>query len=82
MCSDPKFSYMSPRTGLQFRAALTSEPHLTGIERMNVHSSAAGETILIEKDVEVPMRDGARLLADVFRPKAGARVPAMLNLGP
>jgi uncharacterized protein len=49
---------------------------------MNVHSSAAGETILIEKDVEVPMRDGARLLADVFRPKAGARVPALLNLGP
>ncbi|MGA2568550.1 MAG: CocE/NonD family hydrolase [Pseudolabrys sp.] len=49
---------------------------------MNVHSSATGETILIEKDVEVPMRDGARLLADVFRPKDGARVPALLNLGP
>jgi uncharacterized protein len=49
---------------------------------MNVHSSAAGETILIEKDVEVPMRDGARLLADVFRPKDGMRVPALLNLGP
>jgi len=49
---------------------------------MNVHNSAAGETILIEKDVEVPMRDGARLLADVFRPKDGARVPALLNLGP
>ena len=39
---------------------------------MNVQSKAAGETmdaILIEKDVAVPMRDGARLMADVFRPK-------------
>ena len=38
--------------------------------------------ILIEKDVDVPMRDGARLKADVFRPKDGKRVPALLNLGP
>ena len=28
------------------------------------------------------MRDGARLLADVFRPSGEARVPAILNLGP
>ncbi len=50
---------------------------------MNVHAApAATESILIEKDVDVPMRDGARLKADVFRPKDGARVPALLNLGP
>ena len=52
---------------------------------MNVQSKAAGEAmdaILIEKDVAVPMRDGARLMADVFRPKDGTRVPAILNLGP
>ncbi|HVZ54533.1 MAG TPA: CocE/NonD family hydrolase [Pseudolabrys sp.] len=49
---------------------------------MNVQASAISDAILIEKDVEVPMRDGARLLADVFRPKDGARVPAILNLGP
>ena len=35
----------------------------------------------VEKDVEIPMRDGARLLADVLRPKAGRRVPAIMNLG-
>jgi predicted acyl esterase len=52
---------------------------------MNVGSKAASETMdanLIEKDVAVPMRDGARLMADVFRPKDQTRVPAILNLGP
>jgi predicted acyl esterase len=49
---------------------------------MNVRAAEADGTILIEKDVEVPMRDGARLMADVFRPQGDARVPAILNLGP
>ena len=31
--------------------------------------------LLIEKDVDVPMRDGARLKADVFRPGRRRRVP-------
>jgi putative CocE/NonD family hydrolase len=48
---------------------------------MNVHAGAP-ETIVIEKDVAVPMRDGARLIADVFRPQGSERVPALLNLGP
>ena len=38
--------------------------------------------LLIEKDVDVPMRDGARLKADVFRPDDGGKFPAILNLGP
>jgi predicted acyl esterase len=49
---------------------------------MNVRADGASGTILIEKDVEVPMRDGVRLIADVFRPRGGTRVPAILNLGP
>ncbi|MFN3655762.1 MAG: CocE/NonD family hydrolase [Pseudolabrys sp.] len=49
---------------------------------MNAPTKTARDTILVEKDVAVPMRDGARLIADVFRPKDGARVPALLNLGP
>ena len=49
---------------------------------MNVHTSAASDSILVEKDVEVPMRDGARLMADVFRPQGTEKVPALLNLGP
>ena len=49
---------------------------------MNVRAGNDSDTILIEKDVEVPMRDGARLIADVFRPSGEARVPAIINLGP
>ncbi|HZR68616.1 MAG TPA: CocE/NonD family hydrolase [Burkholderiales bacterium] len=36
---------------------------------------------ILEKDVEIPMRDGARLRADVFRPKGAGRCPAIVNLG-
>jgi uncharacterized protein len=49
---------------------------------MNVHAASIADNILVEKDVAVPMRDGARLMADVFRPKSGEKVPAILNLGP
>ena len=38
--------------------------------------------IVVERDVDVTMRDGARLKADVFRPSGGGKVPAILNLGP
>ncbi len=38
--------------------------------------------IVVEKDVDVPMRDGARLKADVFRPDDASTFPAILNLGP
>jgi hypothetical protein len=38
--------------------------------------------MIVQKDVDVPVRDGARLKADVFRPDDGGRFPAILNLGP
>ncbi len=38
--------------------------------------------IVVEKDVDVPMRDGVRLKADVFRPYDDGKFPAILNLGP
>src|SRR5882762_11960787 len=37
--------------------------------------------LVVEKDLEIPMRDGARLRADVFRPKSAGRFPAIINLG-
>ena len=37
--------------------------------------------VVIEKDIEIPVRDGARLRADVFRPKSGGRFPVIVNLG-
>ena len=36
-------------------------------------------TIVIEKDVPVPMRDGVVLRADVFRPAAPGRYPVILQ---
>src|SRR5229473_4329849 len=38
--------------------------------------------ILVEKDVEIPVRDGTRLKADVLRPDDAGRFPAIVNLGP
>jgi predicted acyl esterase len=38
--------------------------------------------IVVERDVDVPMRDGARLKADIFRPDDGGKFPAIMNLGP
>ena len=37
--------------------------------------------LVIAKDLEIPMRDGARLKADVFRPKGGGRFPVIINMG-
>src|SRR2546422_4891420 len=39
-------------------------------------------SIVVEKDVEIPVRDGTRLKADVFRPDDAGRFPAIVNLGP
>jgi hypothetical protein len=50
--------------------------------RRNVsRSSRPRYDLLIEKDVEIPLRDGVRLRADVFRPKSGGRFPALINIG-
>src|SRR6476661_8684894 len=35
----------------------------------------------LEKDVDIPMRDGARLKADVFRPEGDGHFPVLINMG-
>jgi len=46
-------------------------------------SQARDYKLIVEKDVKIPMRDGAVLYADVLRPDCGAeRVPAIMNIGP
>ncbi|MEY2620293.1 MAG: hypothetical protein RIT26_113, partial [Pseudomonadota bacterium] len=40
------------------------------------------DDIILEKDVDIPMRDGTLLKADVFRPAKAGRYPAIMNLGP
>ena len=49
---------------------------------IDVKPAARAFGLLIEKDVDIPVRDGARLKADVFRPDDGGKFPAILNLGP
>jgi uncharacterized protein len=49
---------------------------------IDVKPAARSYKLLVEKDVDVQMRDGARLKADVFRPDDGGKFPAILNLGP
>jgi hypothetical protein len=51
---------------------------------MNIQATttAAAYSLLLDRDVDVPMRDGARLKADVIRPDAAGKFPAILNLGP
>src|SRR5476649_1869232 len=49
---------------------------------IDVKPAARAYELLIDKDVDVPMRDGARLKADVFRPDDDGKFPAILNLGP
>ncbi|MBI2090502.1 MAG: CocE/NonD family hydrolase [Deltaproteobacteria bacterium] len=38
--------------------------------------------MVLDKDVEVPMRDGAVLRANVFRPEAKGKFPVLMTLGP
>ena len=38
-------------------------------------------SVVFDKDVAIPMRDGARLMANVFRPRGAGRFPAIINLG-
>lgn len=47
-----------------------------------MQQDGAAYRLVVERDVDVPMRDGARLKADLFRPDDGGRFPAILNLGP
>jgi hypothetical protein len=40
------------------------------------------ESVIVERDVWVPMRDGVRLQADVWRPAGAGRFPALLQRTP
>ena len=51
-------------------------------EDVNRSHQRSNSSRCVEQDVDVPMRDGARLKADVFRPYGDGKFPAILNLGP
>jgi hypothetical protein len=53
------------------------------VDKLTAEQEAeARYTVLVDKDVDVPMRDGVRLKADIFRPHDSGKFPAILNLGP
>ncbi len=45
------------------------------------HPSQPRFDLIVEKDIEIPMRDAARLKADAFRPKSAGRFPVIISLG-
>lgn len=45
-------------------------------------SRALPTSIIFDRDVEIPLRDGVRLRADVFRPNSDTKVPALIVWGP
>ena len=50
---------------------------------MNVKADQLSQpklTMTIEKDVRIPMRDGATLVADIFRPAEAGQYPAIVNI--
>lgn len=55
---------------------------------MNAPTTIAAQTvdtatrIVIERDVDIPMRDGVTLKADIFRPEGDGPFPVIMNLGP
>jgi len=55
-------------------------PQTTGREFRNLSEPAFG--IRTDEDVTVAMRDGIALLADVHRPDAGGRFPALVSASP
>lgn len=40
------------------------------------------EAMIVERNAEIPMRDGATLRGDVFRPQAAGRYPVLMTFGP
>lgn len=55
-------------------------PQTTGREFRNLSEPIFG--IKRTNDVDVPMRDGVRLKADLFQPDAGEKVPALIAASP
>src|SRR6202000_2524223 len=55
-------------------------PQTTGREYRNLSEPVHG--MRSDQDVAVPMRDGVNLLADVHRPDADGRLPAVIAASP
>lgn len=71
---------MSKAAGIDRGQRRLNGPQTTGREYTNL--SAPQYDMARENDVSVPMRDGVALLADVHRPDADGRYPALIAASP
>jgi len=69
----PRPSVCRDRHRLAQRGAMTPEM----AERRWAAEKELASLAVIERKVMLPMRDGVRLATDIYRPKGGARVPAI-----
>src|SRR5215831_2923360 len=51
-------------------------------ERDQVRGAYPMTRIIVEKDIEIPMRDGCVLKADPYRPDGPEKLPVLLNRTP
>ena len=49
---------------------------------MGTDSTAVFHGLKVERDVEIPLRGGSHLAADVFRPDDSDRHPTIITMGP
>lgn len=49
---------------------------------MNRKSERVTSGVTLDRDVPVPMRDGVRLMANVFRPLTPSRAPVLMSVTP
>jgi predicted acyl esterase len=45
-------------------------------------SKRVANDVMLDRDVAIPMRDGVQLVANVFRPNVGRRVPVVMSVTP
>src|SRR5262249_4931202 len=74
---------MCPVTSSRQDFNLICTPMITGAaRRWGGCDMAVGYGMLVEQDTAVPMRDGAILRANVYRPEAHGRFPVLMTFGP
>jgi predicted acyl esterase len=79
--SDPRKgrTMASQKFEMVFRDAVS--PEEGGCPELNPRTVKSGEMI-VDYDVAVPMRDGARIYIDVYRPQNEGKYPVILGWGP
>src|SRR5262249_62227619 len=74
---------MCPVTSLRHDFNLICTAMITGVaRRWGGCAMAVRYGMLVEQDTAVPMRDGAILRANVYRPEAYRQFPVLMTFGP